>query len=57
MPDHEELEQLLQNREKVMRGLEWVINDIEENGNHVHAGQYLDEIKNALELLKEVKPE
>ena len=40
-------------REKVLKGLEWVINDIEENGNINHAGQYLTEIKDALELLKE----
>lgn len=39
-------------REKVLKGLEWVINDIEENGNINHAGQYLTEIKDALELLK-----
>lgn len=40
-------------REKILKGLEWVINDIEENGNINHAGQYLTEIKDALELLKE----
>ena len=39
-------------REKVLKGLEWVINDIEENGNINHAGQYLTVIKDALELLK-----
>lgn len=39
-------------REKVIEGLYWVINDIEENG-HYQIEYYAEEIRNALALLKE----
>lgn len=38
--------------EKVIKGLEWILNDIEENG-HYQVGYYADEIRKALALLKE----
>ena len=39
-------------REKVVEGLYWVINDIEENG-HYQIEYYAEEIRNAIVLLKE----
>jgi hypothetical protein len=39
-------------REKVIKGLEWMLNDIEENG-HYQVGYYADEIREVIALLKE----
>lgn len=39
-------------REKVIKGLEWILNDIEENG-HYQINYYADEIRKSLALLKE----
>lgn len=39
-------------REKVINGLEWILNDIKENG-HYQVDNYEDEIREALVLLKE----
>ena len=39
-------------RETVIKGLEWILNDIEENG-HYQVSYYADEIREALALLKE----
>lgn len=38
-------------REKVINGLEWILNDIKENG-HYQVDNYEDEIREALVLLK-----
>lgn len=40
---------------KVIKGLEWILNDIEENG-HYHVDYYADEIREAIALLKEQEP-
>lgn len=42
-------------REKVINGLEWILNDIKENG-HYQVDNYEDEIREALVLLKEQEP-
>ena len=42
-------------RGKVVKGLEWILNDIEENG-HYQVDNYEDEIREALVLLKEQEP-
>ena len=42
-------------REKVVNGLYWVINDIEENG-HYQIEYYAEKIRDALALLKEREP-
>ena len=45
-------------REKVINGLEWILNDIEENG-HGQISYYADEIREDIALLKEqeaIKP-
>ena len=42
-------------RDKVIKGLEWILNDIEENG-HYQVGYYADEIRDAIALLKEQEP-
>jgi len=39
-------------REKVINGLEWILNDMEENG-HGQIDYYADEIREAITLLKE----
>lgn len=43
-------------QEEVIKGLEWILNDIEENG-HYQVSYYADEIRKALSLLKEQKAE
>jgi len=42
-------------REKVINGLEWILNDMEENG-HGQIDYYADEIREAITLLKEQEP-
>lgn len=42
-------------REKVIKGLEWILNDIKENG-HYQVDNYEDGIREALVLLKEQEP-
>ena len=42
-------------RGKVIKGLEWILNDIEENG-HYQVDNYEDEIREALVLLKDQEP-
>lgn len=42
-------------REKVINGLEWILNDIKENG-HYQVDNYEDEIREALVLLKAHEP-
>ena len=42
----------MMDREKVINGLEWILNDIEENGR-CHVNYYAGEIRNVLALLKE----
>lgn len=42
-------------REKVVNGLEWILNDIKENG-HYQVDNYEDEIREALVLLKAHEP-
>lgn len=45
----------MSDREKVVNGLEWILNDIEENGR-CHVNYYAGEIRNVLALLKEQEP-
>ena len=42
-------------RKKVINGLEWILNDIKENG-HYQVDNYEDEIREALVLLKAQEP-
>lgn len=42
-------------REKVINGLEWILNDIKENG-HYQVVNYEDEMREAIALLKEQEP-
>lgn len=39
--------------DRVIKELEWAINDIEENGNSEHAGQYVPVLRMAIDMLKE----
>ena len=39
-------------RELSIANLAWIVNDIEENGNMEHAGQYLDILKKVINRLK-----
>lgn len=43
-------------RDLSIANLTWVINDIEENGNMEHAGQYLDALKRVIKLLEKPGP-
>lgn len=42
-------------REKVIKGLEWILSDIEKNG-HYQVSYYAEEIQDALALFREQEP-